>query len=78
MDEEHFTEIVIFCHENDRQDLARYLLSIKDIIVEDQDWEPSEKDKREHLKDQKLDMIYEGVPEDLRIVKDKDGFLSLA
>ncbi len=78
MDEEHFTEIVIFCHENNRQDLSRYLLSIKDIIVEDQDWEPSEKDKREHLKDQKLDMIYEGVPEDLRIVKDKDGFLSLA
>jgi len=51
--------------------------AIKDIILEDIDWSPSAKDKRDHLKDQKLDMIYEGVPEDLRIVKDKDGFLSL-
>ncbi len=78
MDPEYFTEIVLCCHENDRQDLAKYLLSIKDIIVEDVDWSPTAKDKREHLKDQKLDLIYEGVPEELRVVKDKDGFLSLA
>ncbi len=78
MDEEHFTEIVIFCHENDRQDLARYLLSIKDIIVEDVEWEPSEKDKREHLKDEKLDLIYEGVPENIEVIEDSEGFLSLA
>ncbi len=78
MDSEYFTEIVLFCHENNRQDLSKYLLSIKDIIVEDVDWEPSEKDKRQHLKDEKLDLIYEGVPEELRVVKDKDGFLSLA
>ena len=45
MDLDYFTEIVLCCHENDRQDLSRYLLSIKDIIVEDQDWEPTEKDK---------------------------------
>jgi len=78
MDSEYFTEIVLFCHENNRQDLSRYLLSIKDIIVEDQDWEPSKKEKREHLKDQKLDLIYEGVPENIEVIEDKDGFLSLA
>ncbi len=77
MDEEHFTEIVIFCHENNRQDLSRYLVSIKDIIVEDVDWEPSAKDKREHLKDEKLDMIYEGVPEKIEVVEDDQGFFSL-
>lgn len=77
MDFEYYREIVLFCHENDRDDLAKYLVSIRDIIVEDQDWEPSEKDKRQHLKDQQLDLIYEGVPEDIQVVKDKDGFLSL-
>jgi len=78
MDFEYYKEIVLFCHENDRDDLAKYLVSIKDIIVEDVDWSPTEKDKREHLKDEKLDMIHEGVPEEIEVVKDKDGFLSLA
>jgi len=77
MDFEYYKEIVLFCHENDRSDLAKYLVSIKDIIVEDVDWSPTEKDKREHLKDEKLDMIHEGVPEDIEVIKDKDGFLSL-
>tara|TARA_R110002072_G_scaffold134593_3_gene275484 strand:- start:558 stop:794 length:237 start_codon:yes stop_codon:yes gene_type:complete len=77
MDLDYFTEIVLCCHENDRQDLSRYLLSIKDIIVEDQDWEPTEKDKREHLKDQKLDLVCEGVPEKIEVIKDSQGFLSL-
>jgi len=77
MDFEYYKEIVLFCHENDRDDLAKYLVSIKDIIVEDVDWSPTEKDKRDHLKDEKLDMIHEGVPEDIEVIKDKDGFLSL-
>jgi len=78
MDFEFYKEIVLFCHENDRDDLAKYLVSIKDIIVEDQDWKPSEKDKREHLKDEKLDLICEGVPEKIEVIEDSDGFLSLA
>jgi len=78
MDFEYYKAIVLFCHENDRDDLAKYLVSIKDIIVEDQDWEPSEKDKREHLKDEKLDLICEGVPEKIEVIEDSDGFLSLA
>ncbi len=72
-----YKEIVLCCHQNDRDDLARYLLSIKDIIVEDQDWSPTAKDKREHLKDQKLDMIYEGVAENIEVIEDSEGFLSL-
>ena len=77
MDFEYFTEIVLFCHENHRQDLSKYLLSIKDIIVEDQDWSPTEKDKKEYLKDELLDSIYEGVPEKFEVIEDSEGFLSL-
>ncbi len=77
MDSEYFTEIVLFCHENNRKDLSKYLLSIKDIIVEDVDWEPSKKDKKEYLKDEKLDLICEGVPEKIEVIEDSDGFLSL-
>jgi len=77
MDFEYYKEIVLFCHENDRNDLAKYLVSIKDIIVEDLDWSPTEKDKRQHLKDEKLDLIYEGIPEKIEVVEDDQGFLSL-
>ena len=77
MDFEVYKELVLFCHENDRDDLAKYLFSIKDIIVEDVDWSPTEKDKRQHLKDEKLDLICEGVPEKIEVIEDSDGFLSL-
>ncbi len=77
MDLDYFTEIVLCCHENDRQDLSRYLLSIKDIIVEDQDWSPTTKDKQEYSKDEHLDLIYEGIPEKIEVLKDSEGFLYL-
>lgn len=77
MDPEIFEEILILCKENHREDLASHLESLEEIIVEDQEYSPTPKEKRQFKKDQELDLIEEGEPEHLTIVKDKDGFLSL-
>ena len=77
MDSQIFEELIVLCKSNDRDDLASYLESVEDIIVEDQDYEPTPKEKRQFKKDQEIDMIEEGVAEHLIVVKDKDGFLSL-
>jgi hypothetical protein len=77
MESQIFEELIVLCKSNDRQDLAEYLESIEDVIVEDQDWSPTPKEKRQFKKDQELDLIEEGEPENLIVVKDKDGFLSL-
>jgi len=77
MDPEVFEEIILLCKDNDREDLASHLESLEDIIVEDKDWSPTPKDKRQLIKDEELDLLHEGVPEKITIVKDKDGFLSL-
>jgi hypothetical protein len=77
MESQIFEELIVLCKSNDREDLAEYLESIEDVIVEDQDWSPTPKEKRQFKKDQELDLIEEGEPENLIVVKDKDGFLSL-
>jgi hypothetical protein len=77
MDSQIFEELIILCKENDREDLASHLESLEDIIVEDKDWSPTAKDKRQFKKDEELDLIEEGIAEKLIVVKDKDGFLSL-
>ena len=78
MDSQVFEELIVLCKSNDREDLAEYLESIEDVIVEDGDYEPTAKEKREYLKDQKLDEIEEGEPETIRVKVDKEGFYSLA
>ena len=78
MDSGVFEELIILCKSNEREDLAKYLLSIEEIIVEDKDYSPTPKEKREFKKDQELDLIDEGIPEDIRVIKDKDSFYSLA
>jgi len=78
MDSQVFEELVVLCKTNDREDLAEYLASIEDVITEDSDYSPTAKEKREYLKDQKLDVIEEGEPETIRVKVDKDGFYSLA
>jgi hypothetical protein len=77
MDSQVFAELVDLCKSNDREDLAEYLESIEDVIVEDGEYEPTAKEKREYLKDQKLDLIEEGESETIRVKVDKDGFYSL-
>jgi hypothetical protein len=77
MDSQVFEELIVLCKSNDREDLALYLSSIEDVIVEDSEYEPTEKEKREYLKDQKLDEIHEGIPEDIKVKVDKGGFYSL-
>ncbi len=77
MDCEIFDELILLCKSNDREDLAQYLESIEDVIIEDSEYEPTSKEKREYLKDQKLDVIEEGEPETIRVKVDKDGFYSL-
>ena len=77
MDSQVFEELIVLCKSNDREDLAEYLASIEDVIVEDSDYEPTAKEKREYLKDQKLDVIEEGEPETIKVKVDKDGFYSL-
>ena len=77
MDSQVFEELIVLCKSNDREDLAEYLASIEDVIVEDSDYEPTPKEKREYLKDQKLDVIEEGEPEVIKVKVDKDGFYSL-
>jgi hypothetical protein len=77
MDSQIFEELIILCKENHREDLASHLESVEEIIVEDQDYSPTPKEKRQFKKDQEIDMIEEGEPENLIVVKDKDGFLSL-
>ncbi len=77
MDSQVFSELVDLCKSNDREDLAEYLESIEDVIVEDGEYEPTAKEKREYLKDQKLDEIEEGESETIRVKVDKDGFYSL-
>ena len=77
MDSQIFEELIILCKSNDREDLASHLESLEDIIVEDKDWSPTAKDKRQFKKDEELDLIEEGIAEKLIVVKDKDGFLSL-
>ena len=69
--------MIDLCKSNQRDDLAEYLESIEDVITEDSDYEPTPKEKREYLKDQKLDEIDEGVPEVIKVKVDKDGFYSL-
>ena len=78
MDSGVFEELIILCKSNEREDLAKYLLSIEDVITEDKDYSPTPKEKREFKKDQELDLIDDGIPEDIRVIKDKDGFYSLA
>ena len=78
MDSQVFEELVVLCKSNDREDLAEYLASIEDVITEDKDYSPTPKEKREYLKDQKLDVIEEGEPEVIKVKVDKDGFYSLA
>ncbi len=78
MDSQVFEELIVLCKSNEREDLAQYLTSIEEIIVEDKDYSPTAKEKREFKKDQQLDLIEEGEPEDIRVIKDKDGFYSLA
>jgi len=78
MDSGVFEELILLCKSNEREDLALYLASIEEIIVEDKDYSPTAKEKREFKKDQELDLIEEGEPEDIRVIKDKDGFYSLA
>jgi hypothetical protein len=77
MDSQIFEELIVLCKENHREDLVSYLESVEEIIVEDQDYSPTPKEKRQFKKDQEIDMIEEGEPEHLIVVKDKDGFLSL-
>jgi hypothetical protein len=77
MDSQVFEELIVLCKSNDREDLAQYLESIEDVIIEDSEYEPTSKEKREYLKDQKLDVIEEGEPETIRVKVDKDGFYSL-
>ena len=78
MEAQVFQELVDLCKSNDREDLAEYLESIEDVITEDSDYEPTAKEKREYLKDQKLDIIEDdGVPEVIKVKVDKDGFYSL-
>jgi hypothetical protein len=77
MDSQVFEELVVLCKTNDREDLAEYLESIEDVITEDKDYSPTAKEKRDYLKDQKLDVIEDGVPEDIKVKVDKDGFYSL-
>ena len=78
MEAQVFSELVDLCKSNDREDLAEYLESIEDVIVEDGEYEPTAKEKREYLKDQKLDIIEDdGVPEVIKVKVDKDGFYSL-
>ena len=78
MDSQVFEELIVLCKSNDREDLAQYLESIEDVIIEDSEYEPTSKEKREYLKDQKLDVIEEGEPETIRVKVDKDGFYSLS
>lgn len=78
MESQVFEELIVLCKSNDRDDLAEYLESIEDVITEDSDYEPTAKEKREYLKDQKLDEIHEGEPEVIKVKVDKDGFYSLA
>ena len=78
MDSGVFEELILLCKSNEREDLALYLASIEEIITEDKDYSPTAKEKREFKKDQELDLIEEGEPEDIRVIKDKDGFYSLA
>ena len=78
MDSQVFEELIVLCKSNEREDLAEYLTSIEDVITEDKDYSPTAKEKREFKKDQQLDLIEEGEPEDIRVIKDKDGFYSLA
>jgi len=78
MDSGVFEELILLCQSNEREDLALYLASIEEIIVEDKDYSPTAKEKREFKKDQELDLIEEGEPEDIKVKVDKDGFYSLA
>lgn len=78
MDTQVFEELILLCKSNEREDLALYLASIEEIIVEDKDYSPTPKEKREFKKDQQLDLIEEGEPEDIKVKVDKDGFYSLA
>ena len=77
MDSQIFEELILLCKSNDKEDLAQYLLSIEDVITEDSEYEPTAKEKREFKKDQELDLIDEGLPEDIKVKVDKDGFYSL-
>jgi len=78
MDSGVFEELILLCQSNEREDLALYLASIEEIIVEDKEYSPTAKEKREFKKDQELDLIEEGEPEDIKVKVDKDGFYSLA
>jgi len=78
MDSQIFEELILLCKSNQREDLALYLASIEEIIIEDKDYSPTAKEKREFKKDQQLDIIEEGEPEDIKVKVDKDGFYSLA
>jgi hypothetical protein len=77
MQSQIFEELIVLCKENHREDLVSYLESVEEIIVEDQDYSPTPKEKRQFEKDKKLDEIHEGVAENLKIKKDKDGFYSI-
>lgn len=73
-------EILDVCGSEDEVSalIDNVLLYIADLVC-DSDWEPEPKDLRLSIKDAKDDELLENQvePEELEVIKDEEGFLSL-